>query len=215
MAKLRRRSNNKLQRPPQAECFLDATYIRIEYDRHAISEAWVLLPDNTVEHLICYPPGRPAKLARKLQAAVLAFQWPNSVPSYEESRAMEKIAAIESEKIKSSAPDRHVDLVKPAVVCVDQNPPKHTSRGIMPKAERVSEDRMSWIGTYDLPKGGFLRRTSIVLDESKPPCYTASELKVVDCPLDRTGRAMARFFCMQAGQGGGFRERFVAKVLCA
>lgn len=41
-----------------AEHYRDGTYVRIEHDRYVPSECRIVLPNGTVEHMICYPPRR-------------------------------------------------------------------------------------------------------------------------------------------------------------
>lgn len=224
--KLRRSNNNNNnngRRPGQTKYnkhipLTNETYVKIEYDRHVASEAWVLLPDNTVEHLICYPSGRAAKLASKITpqrspppisqvSAPLSEKSPSPI-----SHEKKKIQTVNSTTAHCCL---LFDQVKAAVIRIDKDPPKMTVQSLMPLAEYVSEDRESWIGTYTLPSGAFVRRTSIQFDADHPPCYTASELKLVDCPLDEKGRAMVRFFYVQTGKRVGFWEGVVRRVFCA
>lgn len=264
-----RKRNHSSQRytnhPLQGE-----TYVKIQYDRHVASEAWVLLPDRTIEHLICYPRGRSARLARRITPTHENLSSPFSNLGLvtdddgEKTRDEEKspVDTIVRDTSSSSSnshlistdekkqntttisettpkpkakttstptpttaiPHPLLDRVKSALIQIDTEStlaPNNTnnnttntkkkkntiiSPGILPRAEYISGDGRSWIGTYDLPTGDFVRRTSTSLDACEenlhhhhndvPRTYSSSsvgELTVVQCPLDGQGRAMVRF----------------------
>ena len=204
--KLRRSTKNEKRTNPITYKQLplsNETYIKIEYDRNVASEAWVLLPDNTVEHLICYPSGRPAKLAKSIGPPSSAVTTPTS----------EKSSYLNQTRHKAYF---ETDEVKAAFIRIDKEPPKRTLPSLMPLAEYISEDLKTWVGTYTFPSGAFVRRTSTQLDANDPPCYTANEMRMVDCPVDEKGRAMVRFFYVQTkDKKVGFWEKVAKKVFCA
>lgn len=264
-----RKRNHSSQRytnhPLQGE-----TYVKIQYDRHVASEAWVLLPDRTIEHLICYPRGRSARLARRITPTHENLSSPFSnlglitddgdggkirdeekspvdtivrdtsssssnshlistdekkqnTTTISETTPKPKAKTTSTPTPTTAIPHPLLDRVKSALIQIDTEStllPNNTnnntntkkkkntiiSPGILPRAEYISGDGRSWIGTYDLPTGDFVRRTSTSLDACEdnlhhhhndvPRTYSSSsvgELTVVQCPLDGQGRAMVRF----------------------
>ncbi|KAF2208691.1 hypothetical protein CERZMDRAFT_87500 [Cercospora zeae-maydis SCOH1-5] len=214
------------------EKYQDESYVRVEHDRYVPSEAWVLLPNDTIEHLTCYPPCRswwyprrkrrtrtPPALYQAVRAPTARAcgskaEWNDSGASVASTKCEDDFetddkAESDCETTVFVAP---VQRIKQAIIRVQKDPPRFTDQGVWPTEQWYSEDFRSWHATYWLSDGTSLRRTVFRKSAAGLPSESAGLLRVVDCPVTEKGRVLVRFF--YAPSRAQFWRSLVHKLSC-